>query len=178
MSVAGHGQNHTSWLTITTKVTITRYIDGTPTSKVTPVTIRCIRPSHHGHTSQYHGHEWMTHIFSFIVNWPPHSWDEAFSDSDLKTPRSRSGGWSKGKVIQSVQYHINSLHFHFTSIRPTIPEMELFRNSTLNIRGQDHEWEQRSRSHIVPSIQRIHFLFVSHQSDRPFLRYRQNSVWP
>ena len=27
-----------------------------------PVIIRYIRPLHHGHTSQYHGHEWMTHI--------------------------------------------------------------------------------------------------------------------
>ena len=40
----------------------TRYVDGTPTSEVTPVTIRYIRPPHHGHTSQYHGHEWMTRI--------------------------------------------------------------------------------------------------------------------
>ena len=40
----------------------TRYEDGTPTSEVTPVTIRYIRPPNHGHTSQYHGHEWMTHI--------------------------------------------------------------------------------------------------------------------
>ena len=40
----------------------TRYVDGMPTSEVTPFTIRYIRPPHHGHTSQYHGHEWMTHI--------------------------------------------------------------------------------------------------------------------
>ena len=40
----------------------TRYVEGTPTSEVTPVTIRYIRPPHQGHTSQYHGHEWMTHI--------------------------------------------------------------------------------------------------------------------
>ena len=39
--------------------------------------------------------------------------------------------WSKGKVIKSAQYHVNSLPFHFTSIRPTIPEIELFRNLTL-----------------------------------------------
>ena len=43
-------------------VLITRYVDGTPTSEVTPVTIRYIHPPHHGHTSQYDGHEWMTHI--------------------------------------------------------------------------------------------------------------------
>ena len=69
--------------------------------------------------------------FSFIVNWPPHSWCKAISDSDLGTPRSRLWVWSKGKVIQSAQYDINSLPFHFTSIRPTIPGVELFRNLTL-----------------------------------------------
>ena len=71
------------------------------------------------------------HIFSFIVNRPPHSTDKAISDSDLETRRSRSWVWSKGRVIQSAQYHINSFPFHFTSIRPIIPEIELFRNLTL-----------------------------------------------
>ena len=122
---------------------------------------------------------WLT-SFSFHVNRPSHSWDKPISDFDLEisTPGSRSWVWSKGKVIQSAQYHNNSLRFHFTSIRPTIPEIELFRNLTLNIQGQGHEWGQRSRSHIVPSIQPMHFLFVSHQSDQPFLRYGQNNVWP
>ena len=75
---------------------------------------------------------WLT-SFSFHVNRLSHSWDIAISDFDLEisTPGSRSWVWSKGKVIQSAQYHINSLHFHFTSIRPTIPEIELFRNLTL-----------------------------------------------
>ena len=73
---------------------------------------------------------WLT-SFSFHVNPPPHSWDIAISDSDLETPRSRSWVWSRGKVIQLAQYHINSLPFHFTSIRPTIPEIQLFRNFTL-----------------------------------------------
>ena len=67
--------------------------------------------------------------FSFIVNRLPHSWDKAISDSDLETPRSWV--WSKGKVIQWAQYHINSLPFHLTSIRPTILQIELFRNLTL-----------------------------------------------
>ena len=107
---------------------------------------------------------WLT-SFSFHVNRPSHSWDKAISDSDLEisTPRSRSWVCSKGKVIQSAQYHINSTRFHFTSIKPTIPEIELFRN--LNIQGQGHEWGQRSKSHIVTSIQPMYmyFLFVSHQ---------------
>ena len=54
---------------------------------------------------------WLT-SFLFIVNLPPHSWDKAISDSDLETPRSRSWMWSKSKVIQSAQYHINSPPFH------------------------------------------------------------------
>ena len=72
---------------------------------------------------------WLT-SFSFIVNRPiPEI--KLFQTLDLETPRSRSWVWSKGKVIQSAQYHINSLPFHLTSIRPTIPEIELFRNLTL-----------------------------------------------
>ena len=111
----------------------TRYVDGTPTSEVTPVTIQYICPPHHGHTSQYLGHEWWLTSFSFHVNQPCQSWDKAISDSDLEisTPRSRSWVWSKGKVIQSAQCHINSPHFHFTWFRPTVPEIELFRNLTL-----------------------------------------------
>ena len=75
---------------------------------------------------------WLT-SFSFHVNRLSHSWDKAISDFDLEisTPGSRSWVWSKGKVIQSAQYYINLLRFHFTSIRPTIPEIELFRNLTL-----------------------------------------------
>ena len=74
---------------------------------------------------------WLT-SFSFRVNRPSHSWDKAISDSDLKisTLMSSLCVWSKGKVIQSAKYHINSPRFHFTSIRPTIPEIELFRNLT------------------------------------------------
>ena len=86
--------------------------------------------------------------FSFIVNRPPHSWDKAISDSDLETPRSRSWVWSKGKVIQLAQYHINSLPFHFTSIRPTIPEIELFWNLTLK--------HPRSRSWVRSKVKVIY----------------------
>ena len=116
--------------------------------------------------------------FSFIVNRLPHSWDEAISDSDLETPRSRSRVWSKGKVIQLAQYHINSLPFHLTSIRPTILQIELFRYLTLKHPRSRSSGRSKVKSHIVPSIQPMHFLFVSHQSDQPFLRYSQNSVWP
>ena len=84
--------------------------------------------------------------FSFHVNRPSHSWDKAISDSDLEisTPRSRSWVWSNDKVIHSAQHHINSLRFHFTSIRPTISEKELFRNLTLK--------HPRSRSWVRPNV--------------------------
>ena len=120
---------------------------------------------------------WLT-SFSFHVNWPSHSWDKAISNAEFETPRSRSWVWSKGKVIQSAQYPINPLPFNFTTIRPTILEIQLFRNLTLK-HPRSRSWvSQRSRLHIIPSIQLMLFLFVSHQSDQPFLRYGQNSVRP
>ena len=75
---------------------------------------------------------WLT-SFSSYVNRPFYSWYIAISDIDLEisTPGSRSWVWSKGKVIQSTQYHINSLRLHSTPIRPTIPEIALLRNLTL-----------------------------------------------
>ena len=73
---------------------------------------------------------WLT-SFSFHVNRPSHSWYKAISDSDLETPRSSSWVWSKGTVIQSAQCPINSLPFHFTSIRSTTHEIQLFCNLTL-----------------------------------------------
>ena len=114
-------------------ITITRYVDGTPTSEVTPVIIRHIRLPHHGQTSQYHGHEWMTHIL-FV----PCQWAVPF----LRQSYFRLWPWNfkskvkvmgvvKGQGHTTAQYHINSLRFHFTLIRPTIPEIGLFRNLTL-----------------------------------------------
>ena len=121
---------------------------------------------------------WLT-SFSFHVNRPSHSSDKAISDSDLEisTPGSRSWVWSRGKVIQLAQYHINSLRFHFKSIRPIFPEI-YFEIWPWNIQCQGHEWGQRSMSHIVLSIQPMHLFTFSHQSDQPFLRYGQNSVSP
>ena len=111
---------------------------------------------------------WLTSL-SFHVNWSPNSWD-------IATPRSRSWVWSRDNVILSTQCHINSLPFHFTS------DQQFLRYSNIeiwpwNIQGQGHEWGQRSRSHIIPSIEPMHFLFLSHQSDQPFLRYGQKKPW-
>ena len=121
---------------------------------------------------------WLT-SFSFHVNRPSHFWDKAISEFDLEIsiPGSRSWVWSNDKVIQSAKYHINSIRFHFTSIRPTIPGIELFRNLTMK--------HPRSRSWVGSKVKVTYCnqyptdaLFVSHQSDQPFLRYGQNSFWP
>ena len=108
---------------------------------------------------------WFT-SFSFNVNWLPHSWDTAISDSDLETPRSRSWVWSKGKVIQSSQYINNSWNRAISKF-----DLETSKAKVMS------EWGQTWRSHIILSIQPMHFLFVSHQLDQPFLIYGQNSVW-
>ena len=60
------------------------------------------------HRSHYHGHEWITPVL--VKLWP---W------------KSRSMSWV------SAKYLINLLPFNFTSIRPTIPEIQLFWNSTM-----------------------------------------------
>ena len=118
--------------------------------------------------------------FSFHVNQPPHSWYKAISDSYLETPRSRSWVWSKGKVRQSAQYHINSLPFHFTSIRPTIPEIELFRNLTLK-HPRSGSWV-RSKVKVTHCTQypsnALPFRFTSIGPTIPAIQYGQNSVWP
>ena len=110
---------------------------------------------------------WLTY-FSFHVNRPYHSWDKAISDFDLETstPGSRSWVRSKGKVIQSAQYHINSFHFHFTSIRPTIISWELFRNLTLK--------HPRSRSWVRSKVKVTYC--TQHPTDA--LPFRFTSIGP
>ena len=112
--------------------------------------------------------EWFTY-FSFHVNRPSHSWDKAISDFDLviSTPGSRSWVWSKGKVIQSAQYHISPFHFHFTSIRPTIPEIELFKKLDLETSKVKVMSEVKGQGHILypASKQYTSFLFHIHQTN-------------
>ena len=73
---------------------------------------------------------------SFHFNQPSDSWDEAISNFDLDKPRPRSWVRSKEKGTKLAQYSIDLLLFHFESIRPTIPDMELFQNLTFkNLRS-------------------------------------------
>ena len=72
--------------------------------------------------------------------------------------RSRSWVWSKGKVIQSAQYYINSLPFNFTPIRPTIPKIELFDLETSKVKVMS---EVKAKGHILYPVsnQCTSFLF-------------------
>ena len=110
---------------------------------------------------------WLT-SFSFYVNWPSHSWDKAISDSDLEisTPRSRSWVWSKGKVIQSAQNHINSFVFISHQSDQQYLRKSYFEIWPWNIQDQGHEWGQRSRSHIS-----LPFCFTSIRPTIP-------EIWP
>ena len=95
----------------------------------------------------------MTHIYFRL--WP---WN---CNSKLK-----SWVWSKGKVIQSAQNNINWPRFHFTSVRPTIPEIELFWNFTLKY--------PRPRSWVKSKV-RVTFCT---QYPTNALRFRFTSIGP
>ena len=75
-------------------------------------------------------------------------------------------GVVKSKVIQSARYHIDSLPFHFTSIRLTIPSIELFQNLTLK--------HPRSRSWVRSKVK------VTHCTQYPTdaLPFRFTSIGP
>ena len=96
----------------------------------------------------------------------------------LKSPRSLSGTSAHPTMVTQVNIMVLNgwlTPFSFHVNRP-IPEIKLFQTLTLKLQGQGHGCGERSRSHIVPRIKPMHFLFVSHQSDQPFLRYGQNSL--
>ena len=99
----------------------------------------------------------------FHVNGPPRSWDKAFSDSDLETPRSMS----------LVQYQINSLPIHFTSIRPRIPEIELFRDLTLK-HPRSMSWGRSKVKFTYCTQYRTHALHFRFTSIGPTIV----EIWP
>ena len=120
--------------------------------------------------------DWLTSLL-FHVNQPSHSSNKAISNSDLKTTRSRSWMWSKGKTIQSAQYLINLLSFCFTSDNNFWDTAILkfdFEKLKVNVMG-----EVKGQGHIVHPVTNwcTSFSFHTNQS-QPFLRYVQESVWP
>ena len=116
--------------------------------------------------------------FSFHVNRPSHSWDTAISKFDIENSRSRSWVRSKFKVTTWIQHSINSHPFHSMSIGHPIPELQLFQNLTLKIKGQGHGWGQSWMSQHGSNIQSTHIPFVSCGSGIPFLSYNIFKIWP
>ena len=71
---------------------------------------------------------------SFHVDRDSHSWDTAISKFDVENSRSRVR--SKLKITTWVQHSVNSYPFRPKSIGHPIPELRLFQNLTLKIKGQ------------------------------------------
>ena len=113
--------------------------------------------------------------FSFHVNRPSHSWDTAI---DIENLRSRSWVRSKFKVTTWVQHSVNSHPFRSMSIGHPIPELRLFQNLTLKIKGQGHGWGQSWKSQHGSNIQSTHILFVPCGSGIPLRSYDFFKIWP
>ena len=107
---------------------------------------------------------------SFHVNRPSHSRDAAISKFDVENSRSRSWVRSKLKVTTWVQHSVDSHPFCSMTIRHHIPELRLFLNLTLKIKGQGHGWGHSSKAQCGSNILLTHIPFVPCQSALPFLR--------
>ena len=59
-----------------------------------------------------------------------------------------------------------------------IPELWLFQNLTLKIKGQGHRWGHSSKSQCASNILSTHIPFVPCQSGIPFLSYDYFKIWP
>ena len=75
-------------------------------------------------------------------------------------------------------YHIDSHPLQSMSIGHPIPELWLFQNLTLKIKGQSHGWGHSSKSQCGSNIISTHIPFVPCQSALPFLRYSIFEIWP
>ena len=98
----------------------------------------------------------------FHVDRPCHSWDTAISKFDVENSRSRSWVRSKLKVITWVLHSVNSHPFRSMSIRHPVPELWLFQNLTLKIKGQGHGWGHSSKSQGGSNILSTHIPFSFH----------------
>ena len=106
---------------------------------------------------------------SFHVDRPSHSWVTAISKFDVENSRSRSWVRSKLKVTTRVQHSVDSHPFHSMSIGHPIPQLRLFQNLTLKIKGQGHGWGHSTKSQCGSCILSTHISFVQCQSALPFL---------
>ena len=106
----------------------------------------------------------------FHVDRPCHSWDTAVSKFAVENSRSRSWVRSKLKVITWVLHSVDSHPFRSMSIGHPVPELWLFQNLTLKIKGQGHGWGHSSKWQGGSNILSTHIPFVPCQSGIPLLR--------
>ena len=116
--------------------------------------------------------------FSFHVNRSSHSWDTAILKFDIENSRSRSWVRSTFKVTTWIQHSVDSHPFHSMAIGHPIPELWLFQNLTLKIKGQGHGWGQSWKSQHGSNIQSTHIPFVPCGSGIPFPSYDFFKIWP
>ena len=76
-------------------------------------------------------------------------------------------------VVMVMNGRFTSQSFHFN--QPPIPGIGLFQIWPWYFQGQGYGCGKRARSYKQLSI---YFLFVSHQSDQQFQRYRYFEIWP
>ena len=85
---------------------------------------------------------------------------------------------SKLKVIIWLQHSVDSHPFRSMSIGHPIPELWLFQNLTLKIKGQGHGWGHSAKSQGGSNILSTHIPFVPCQSGIPLLSYDFFKIWP
>ena len=109
--------------------------------------------------------------YSFYVDRPSHSSDTAITKFGIENLKSRSWVRSKSKVTTWVQHSVDSHPFCSMSRRRLIPELRLFHNLTLKIKGQGHGWGHTSKSQTKcgSNILSTHILLVPCRSTLPFL---------
>ena len=108
---------------------------------------------------------------SFHVNWASNSWVTTFPKFDLENQGLRSWVRSKLKVTTWVQHSVDSHPFHSMWIGHPTPELWLFQNLTLKIKGQGHGWGHNSKSQCGSNILSAHIPFIPCHTCIPFLSY-------
>ena len=79
---------------------------------------------------------------------------------------------------ENLGHYAHIATFKQMSIGHPIPELQLFQNLTLEIKGQGHGWGHSSKSQCGSNILSTHIPFVPCQSALPFLRYSIFKIWP
>ena len=108
---------------------------------------------------------------SFHVNRASNSWVTTFPKFDLENQGSRSWVRSKLKVTTWLQHSVDSYPFRSMWIGHPIPELQIFQNLTLKIKGQGHGWGHSSKSQCGSNILSAHIPFIPCQTGIPFLSY-------